>query len=147
MAELLRVRIGSSRTLTGLLSGAHAVAAGALWAAPLPAAWALAGSAMLALHLGWVLRRHAWRSDPRALVDLELLEDCSAAARLRTGEWKTYRIAASSFVSARLTLISLRPEHGLGRRAVLITADNVDPDGFRQLRVWLRWRCGGGRRG
>ena len=146
MAELLRVRIGSSRTLTGILSSTHAVAAGALWGAPLPAAWALAGSAMLALHLGWALRRHAWRSDPRALVDLELLEDCSAAARSRAGEWKTYRIAASSFVSSRLTVLNLRPERGLGR-AVLITTDNVDPDGFRQLRVWLRWRCGGGGRG
>ena len=145
MAERLSLRLGPSRTLTGLLGGAHTVAAGALWVTPVPEAWAFAGSFLLAVHLGWVLRHHAWRSARHALVELELGEDSSAAARSREGEWKAYRVAASSFVSARLTVVNLRPERGRGRRAVLITADNVDPDGFRRLRVWLRWR-GGGRR-
>jgi toxin CptA len=144
MAERLGLRLGSSRILTGILGGAHILAAGALWVAPAFPAWALAGSLVLAAHLGFALRRHAWRSDPRALVELELLEDGSAAARSRAGEWKTYRIAGSSFVSAQLTVLNLSPDHGRGRRAALITADNVDPDGFRRLRVWLRWRCGGG---
>ena len=49
-------------------------------------------------------------------------------------------------VSPRLTVLNLRPEHGLGRRAVLIAVDNIDPVRFRQLRVWLRWRCRAGRR-
>jgi len=146
MAERLNLSLGPSRTLTWLLAGAHTVSAGALWAAPVPAGWAFAGSLALAVHLGWVLRQHAWRSARHALIELELLEDCSAAARTRVGEWKTYRIAASSFVSPRLTVLNLRPEHGLGRRAVLITSDNVDPNGFRRLRVWLRWRCGVGKR-
>jgi toxin CptA len=147
MAERLSLRLGASQTLTRVLSGAHILAAGALWAAPVPAVLAVAGSLVLALHLASALRRHAWRSDARALVELELREDCSAAARSRAGEWKTYRVAGSSFVSPRLTVLNLRPERGLGRNAVLITADNADPDGFRRLRVWLRWRCGGGRRG
>ena len=146
MAERLSLRLGPSRILTGILGGAHFLAAGALWAAPVPVILALAGSLVLAVHLGWVLRHHAWRSARHALVELELHEDCSAAARSQVGEWKTYRVAASSFVSARLTVLNLRPEHGRRLHAVLITGDNVDPEGFRRLRVWLRWRCGGGRR-
>ena len=144
MAERLSLRLGPSRTLAGLLGGAHGVALGALWASPVPSGWALAGSLVIALHLGQALRQHAWRSAPHALVELELLEDCSAAARSRVGLWKTYRVAASSFVSARLAILNLRPGRGLGRPTVVITGDNVDPDRFRQLRVWLRWRCGHG---
>ena len=53
------------------------------------------------------------------------------------------RFAGSTFVSARLTVLNLRPERGRGRNAVLITTDNVDPDGFRRLRIWLRWRYRG----
>lgn len=146
MAERLRLQLGPSRTLAGLLGVVHGVAAGALWASPMTASWALAGSLVIALHLGQTLRQHAWRSARHALVEVELLEDCSAAARSRMGVWKTYRVAASSFVSTRLTVLNVRPGQGLGRRTVLITGDNVDPDRFRQLRVWLRWRCGRGGR-
>ena len=146
MAERLSLRLGPSRILSAALGGAHILAAGALWAAPVAVAWALAGSLVVAVHLVWVLRHHAWRSARHALVEVEVRDDCTAAVRSQTGEWRTYRVAASTFVSAPLTVLNLRPEHGRGLLAVLITADNVDRDGFRRLRVWLRWRCGPVRR-
>jgi toxin CptA len=141
MAERLSLSLGSSRLLTEILGGAHVLAAAALWLAPLPAGWALAGSLALSVHLAWVLRRHAWRNAAGALIELELLDDCSISARARAGMWEAYRVARSSFVSPLLTVLNLRPEAGGWSRPVLITADNADADSFRRLRVWLRWRC------
>jgi len=130
--------------LARVLGSAHLLAAAALWLTPLPAALPLAGSLALSVHLLWVLRRQAWRSAAASLVELELRADCSVSARSRGGIWRAYRVAGSSFVSPLLTVVNLRLEGARWGRAVLITADSLDPESFRRLRVWLRWRCRGG---
>jgi len=143
MGEHLSLRLHPSRSLTGLLAGVHVVGAGALWLAPLGATWAVAGSLALGGHFVWVLRQHAWRSASGSVVELELREDCSVSARSRAGRWLGYRVSGASFVSPRLTVLNLRPDAGRRGCSVLITPDSLDADGFRRLRVWLRWRCGG----
>jgi toxin CptA len=75
------------------------------------------------------------------VVELELYEDCTLSACTGDGRWLHYRIVGSSFLSRVLTVLNLRGESAWGVRSVLISADSVDPDAFRRLRVWLRWRC------
>ncbi len=140
MVERLSLRLGPSRLLAGLLGSTHILAAGGLWLAPLPLAWALACSLALSAHLVWLVRLHAWRSGAGALIDLELLDDCSVLVCSRTGPRERYRIAASSFVSRPLVVLNLRSGVGRRTRRVLIAADSLDAESFRRLRVWLRWR-------
>jgi toxin CptA len=140
MAEKLSLHLGPSRLLGVLLGSAHVLAAGAVWLAPLPVGCALAASGAFAAHLAWVLRRHAFRSDAGASIELELLDDCSVSVYSRAGVSRAYRIAGSSFVSPLLTVLNLRTGIGHGARTVLIASDSLDADSFRRLRVWLRWR-------
>jgi toxin CptA len=140
VAERPFLLLGPSRLLASALGGAHALAAAALWLTPLPFAWRLAGSLGLAGHLAWSLRRHAWRTAARSVVELELRDDCSILARPRAGGWVDYQLDGGSFVSPLLTVLRLRPEARRLVCSVLITPDSLDPDSFRRLRVWLRWR-------
>jgi len=139
MAERLSLRLGSSRILAALLGGAHVGAAAALWLA-VPVVYALACSVALSVHLAWAVRRHALRTDARALIELDVLDDGSVSVCTRAGLRRTCRVGRSSFVSPLLAVLNLRPEGGRWTRHLLIAADSVDADGFRRLRVWLRWR-------
>ncbi len=147
MAERLSVRLGPSRVLAVMLGGAHVVAAAALWLATLPVVYALACSVALSAHLAWVVRRHALRADPHALIELDMIDDGSVAVCMRGGLRRAYRVDGSSFVSPLFTVMNLRPEAGRWTRHVLIAADGVDADSFRRLRIWLRWRCREGTKG
>jgi len=142
MVERLSLRLGPSRFLAAMLGGAHVVAAAALWLAPITMVYALACSVALAMHLAWVMRRHAFRTDASALIELEVVDDGSVSVRTRAGVRRVCRVAGSSFVSPVLTVLNLRSETGRATHHVLVAADSVDTNGFRQLRVWLRWRGG-----
>jgi toxin CptA len=139
----LRLRLKRSKSLALLLCAVHALAGAALWASPLPALASVAGSALLALSAALSVRRHALRTTPGSVVELELYEDCTLSACTGDGRWLQYRIAGSSFCSRMLTVLNLRGESAWEVHSVLISADSVDPDAFRRLRVWLRWRCAG----
>jgi len=93
--------------------------------------------------LAWSLRRHAWRTAASSVVELELRDDRSISARSRAGDWVDYQVEVGSFVSPLLTVLRLRPKARRLVRSVLITPDSLDPDSFRRLRVWLRWRYRG----
>jgi toxin CptA len=142
MVERLSLRLGPSRLLAAMLGGAHVVAAAALWLAPIPVVYALACSVALVVHLAWVVRRHALRTDAGALIELEVVDGGSVSVSTRAGVRRVYRVGGSSFVSPVLTVLNLRSETGRARHHVLVAADSVDANGFRRLRVWLRWRSG-----
>jgi toxin CptA len=144
MAERLSLRLVPSRRLARMLGGAYLLTAAALWLAPVPVGWALACSLAVFVHLAFAVRRHAWLSAPGSLIQLDLLvDDCSVWGRSHAGNWKRYRVAGSSFVSPPLTVPNLRSGVGHRTRAVLVAPDSLDPDSFRRLRVWLRWRWRG----
>jgi toxin CptA len=103
----------------------------------------IAGSMVVTASAVWSVRGHAFRNAPRSVVELELYEDCTLSARTADGSWLQCRMVGSSFVSRVLTVLNLRTEGAWGVRSVLISADCVEPDAFRRLRVWLEWRCGG----
>jgi toxin CptA len=141
MSQRLAFRLLPSRVLTVTLSAMHAVAACALWLAAVPMLVSLAGSLCLAAHLVWVLRRDALRTADSAVVELELRQDCSVCVGVQAGFREERRVAGSSFVSPWLAVLNLSSEDGLRARSLLITADSLDAESFRRLRVWLRWRC------
>jgi toxin CptA len=123
-----------------MLSGAHVLAVAALWLAAVPVVYALACGVALSLHLAWVGRRDALRTDARAMIELDVLDDGLVSACTRAGVRRAYHVGGSSFVSPLLTVLTLRPEGGRWTRHILIAADSVDAENFRRLRVWLRWR-------
>ena len=147
MVERLSLRLGPSRRLAAMLAGSHALAAGALWLAPLPLFSTLGCSLAIGAHLLWALRLHAWRTSANALIHLELLDDCSVSVSSRAGPWEFYRISGSSLASLPLVILSLRPGMGWRTRWVPIASDSLDPDTFRRLRVWLRWHWREGENG
>jgi toxin CptA len=145
MADRLRIALGPSVSLAVWLGGAHVVGLAGFWLAPLTWPVSAGASAMIALSLVVSLRRHAFRSSPGAIIELEVDEQCLAAAQLRDGRWLECEVDASSFVSPMLTIVNLRPRLRGGMRAVLVAPDCVQLEAFRRLRVWLRWRCSGRR--
>jgi toxin CptA len=140
MSGPLRLHLLRSSRLAGVLIAAHAAAAAALWIAPVPWPVAVAVAAVLAANAVWCVRGHAFRSAPSSVIELELARDGTLSAHRTDGTWTQYRIVGSSFVSRVLTVLNLRNEASGRVRSVLITADAVDADGFRRMRVWLRWR-------
>jgi len=143
MSGPLRVCLHRSKRMAAALCAAHAVAAAALWASQLAWWMSAIGTAAIAGSAVWTVRRHAFRTAASALVELELYEDCTLSACTVDGRWLQYRMVGSSFLSRVLTVLNLRAEDAWIVRSVLISADGVDRDAFRRLRVWLRWRCGG----
>jgi len=115
--------------------------ASGFWLAPIPWPFAAGATAVVGASLVVALRRHALRISADALIELELRDDGSAAARSRAGRWADYRVDGSSLVSSLLTIVNLRPGGGGRLHSILVTKDNADAEAFRRLRVWLEWRC------
>ena len=137
----LHLRLQRSHRLAAALCAAHAMGAAALLASRLPVLMSGAACAALMVSAAWSVRRHAFRTAPNALVELELYEDCTLSACTADGKWLQYTVVGSSFLSRVLTVLNLRTEGTWRMRSVLISADCVDRDAFRRLRVCLRWRC------
>jgi toxin CptA len=99
---------------------------------------------MLVASLIQYLVREAWRIGSSSIVELQCEREGGALIKTRSGkEWEA-RVLGSSFVAPYLTIVLLKPAAGRRVRAVLILPDAVEPELFRQLRVWLKWRVGRG---
>jgi hypothetical protein len=116
-----------------VLLSAHGLAFGAVWIAlggwllwPVLAAILVSLAAALA-------------SAGRQPAALELREDGNASWKDRGGGWHEARLGRNHFVSPVLVVMELAAGSG-GPRRVILLADSAEPDGFRRLRVWLRWR-------
>jgi hypothetical protein len=119
--------------LAGVILMAHGLA--------LVAAWIAMAGWLLWLVLAAILASLAAAlvSAGRQPVALELREDGNASWKDRFGTWHEARLGRNHFVSPVLVVLEL----AAGTRApgrVILAADSVEPDGFRSLRVWLRWR-------
>ena len=49
-------------------------------------------------------------------------------------------IDASTFVASYMTVLCLKAGQTYRYRTVVILPDNIEPDSFRQLRIWLKWK-------
>ena len=140
---MLKVEFGRSRSLALLFALAHGFAILLLpWSGlPVWAGWVLGvGVVLSGLH---AITLYAWQLRKTSIAGIELTDDCRLRVRNLAGQWLDAEIHPSSFVTPYLAVLNYCVE---GRRVLshlLIVPDRVDADGFRRLRVWLRWRCSG----
>lgn len=137
---LLTARLEPSLHLAAMLGFAHFAAIGMLWPLALPTTIKLLGTAILAASLFFYLRRYALLRSPRSVVALELSDEMSCALETQHGERIICTLLGSSFVAPYLTVLNLKPSDGFFTRSVVILADGIDAEQFRQLRVLLRWK-------
>jgi hypothetical protein len=124
--------LSPSPVLAGLIVAAHLVAAAA-------ATLALPGwpGALLAVALAGLGMASAWsRALLRARRSMRCitLENGKAAIELASGE--SYAAEAGGHVSRLMVTLALRDP---ARRTLLVSADMLDTDSFRALRVWALW--------
>jgi toxin CptA len=134
----LRIELRASRMLTLALAGAHVAAAGAVLASVAP--WQLGVTAAIVLTAsGYGTIRHALLRARRAVLTLELRDECECRTTQRDGTSAASRILGSSYASTWLIVLHLRePGRRFARRIVLLP-DSTGRDRFRRLRVRLRW--------
>lgn len=136
----LIINIKESRLLGVALLAGHLGAA--LLAVPLPLP-----ALVLTVLIGGIVasgihgaRRHAWRRGSGAVPGFEIDNDGDYFVRRDTGDWLPCRYV-ESFLSPWLVIVRLIPE---GRRrpvSVLLAADAVAPEEFRELRARLHFQA------
>lgn len=139
-----RVSVSPSVRLAAATCVVHCLAAVLLWLVPLPVSGKAAVTLAIAVSLVFFLARDAALHAANAIIALEIGDDDSVSYQTRDGEWVICELLDSSYVSPGLTIVNLLP-HGRRRtRRVILLPDNVAPRDFRRLRMWMRWKRGGG---
>ncbi len=96
----------------------------------------------LVLSLFYYLRRYALLNMDKSIIEIELRADCTCAVRNRRGEWRDGNLLPATFIARYMVILNIAP-HDSGREiAVVIFADAIHPEQFRELRVILKWKCG-----
>jgi len=135
----LIINIKESRLLgSGLLAG-HLGAAIFAVVLPLPAlilSMLIGGIVASGIH---VTRRHARRRGSGAVPGFEIDTDGDYFMRRDTGDWIPCRYV-ESFLSPWLVIVRLVPEGGRRPVSVLLAADAVAPEEFRELRARLHFQ-------
>lgn len=141
---MLILPLGASRWLALVLVIGHISAALCVLNVPLPAWLKISLYAVLTASLAHSLTRDVWRKRGNSIVELHCNRDGGAIITMRNGVESAARVLGSSFVTAYLTIVLLKLDSEWRVRAVVILPDAVQPERFRQLRVWLKWRVGQG---
>ncbi len=130
--SLLHVAIGPSQRLRGLAGLVHVLAAFALWLAVSPRSIPFTTALLLAL------AAHAvWQDMQLRAPTVNAFEADDDGCRVRwRGAWHPARVR-EALVTEFLTVVHLSA--GKRRIDLVLLADSVDAEAFRQLRVWLRW--------
>jgi hypothetical protein len=129
----LRLELKPSRSLAAAIIVAHGAAAVAAYIAVPGAMTALLSGLLLVLGIAT-----AWR---RALLaagaSIKVIEiGANPAIELASGERFSAEVAARRYVTRYLVALPLRSP---SRRTLLVTADMLDPQEFRRLRIWALW--------
>ncbi|MBA2352152.1 MAG: hypothetical protein M3R15_16195 [Acidobacteriota bacterium] len=136
---LLRCPFKPSRKLACLLIAAHLAALVLLWLAA-PGVIAAPITPVIIASAFVTVRQSALHAASRAIVALELDDDCLCAVQFKNGEWREALVLGTSFVAPYLTIVNLKIEGNRFAKHVVILPDAVDAELFRQLRVLLRWK-------
>ncbi len=126
-----------SRWLAAAVIVAHCAALAAAVACLPAAAAGIAGAGVVLSAIAHV--RAALHQTPLAVAGVDLDADGAVAIAGPQGEWSAASLRNAAVPAAWLAVLSLRDARGLRRTAVVLP-DALDPDAFRRLRMWLRWR-------
>lgn len=131
---LLHLDLRPSWRLAALIAGLHGLAGCCVLAVSPDLPGAVLGALLVALGVtaAWDRALLRGRRSPRSLC---ISEGSSAQVELSDGTRLT--VGAGSRTVNRF-LVSV-PLGGLVRRSVLVTADMLDPEAFRLLRLWALW--------
>ena len=135
-----RIPVGPSALIAVAVCIVHVGAGAVPWLVPIPVVGKALFTLVIALSLVYFMARDAALHAPRSIVALELGEQGEIACQTRNGAWLDCELLGSSYVSPGMTVVNLRPRGWNGYRRVILVPDNVDPDDFRRVRAWLRWR-------
>ena len=141
---MLRLQLKSSMQMALVLTLGYFLAAACLFWAPMPRWLMIVLLAALALNLLFLLRHQAWRAWPFSINALQFERDGLVIAQYRNGQLLQARVLASSFVAPYLTIVLLQPAGAWWVRSVVVVPDCLPAETFRRLRIWLKWRAGGG---
>lgn len=138
---MLSITLRPSYLLALLLVAMHALALTSAWLVPLALAAKIGTAVPLTASLALSLQRHVWRAGKRSVRAIRLNGECDISLQGKDGVWLEITLLPSSFISPYLTVLNLSLEGESMARHVVLLPDAIDKEQFRQLRVWLRWKC------
>ncbi|HEX4928582.1 MAG TPA: hypothetical protein VFV74_11310, partial [Burkholderiales bacterium] len=130
----VRLELRPSPVLAGAIVAAHGAAGGAVFFLMEDVAGALLGVALLALGLA-AARYRALLRGGEAVRALELAGD-EVRIELGSGCVAQARVGRRRYVSRLFVALVVRTPLP---RTLLVSADMLDPCGFRRLRIWALW--------
>ncbi len=136
----LLVHLKPSLTLTCLLTLVHGIAAILVNLLTLTPSIRLAVAALLIGSFIFYVRKDAQLISRSAVVKIEPFGKSGCYLTTRSGSRIACQILGDTFVASYLTVLLLKQEMKLFPLSVVILPDRVDPEEFRQLRIWLRWK-------
>jgi toxin CptA len=119
----------------------HGIGVAGIWLLPLALWLKLLVGLAVAASLAFYGARDGWRVLGQSVVAVRLRSDCRCEIETRRGPWREARLLGSSYVSPYLSVLNLRLDGHVLARHVVILPDAVDGEGFRRLRVLLKWKC------
>ena len=136
----LRVRVNASPLLAGVLLLTHGGAIACIFTM-LPGWW-IPGAAAAAIVASFVihLRRDALLLSGDAITSITLVDGAECELLMRNGATLNGSIEGMTFAAPLLTIINVRPQERVRRRAAILLPDSAPPQDLRQVRVWLRHR-------
>jgi toxin CptA len=137
---MVRASLAPSLRIAVVLVIAHIAAAGAVAPLDMPLALKAALIGAVAASLARSFCRHALLKATRSVLALEVKDQETACVQGPDRIWRDARILGTSYVSAALTVLSVRVAGERLPRHVLLIRGNVDEQEFRRVRVLLRWR-------
>ena len=138
----LRIEPGRSLRLTTFLCTAHALAAVAIIAVPLPIWAQLLAAVLLALSLVHGIRLHIVRNTDHAIKSALWDELGIWKLVLASGDCMDARLLPDSFVSLPLIVLNFRVGSRWRSFSLILTSDSIDADLLRKLRVRLKLEHG-----
>lgn len=135
----LQVDLQPSRRLATILVTASLGALLLLLVVPLVWWMKMAGGVAIVVASVSHLRRHAWRSVPKAWAGLRWSAETSWQAWRKDGEAMGITILPDAMVTSVLTVIRFRCAGERWPQALVLLPDSAEQEALRRLRVNLRW--------
>ena len=136
----LSVPLRPSTLLTIILCVAHFATIALWWQLSIPADFKLIGTLLFIVSLVLHCRHHALLAAPKSIVAFELNDAMECTLETKNGKHITCEILGSTFVAPYLVVLNLKPLNSCSARSIVILADTIDVELFRQLRILLRWK-------
>jgi toxin CptA len=133
------IELRPSYALAAILMVAHAVAISIVVIVAIPPGVKLLALAALGVSAVYYVRV-ALLIHGSSIVALEIAFDDTLSVHTRTGDALACEVQGSSYVNAFLAVINLTTYNPNRHKHVVVLPDSIDPEQFRKLRVWLRWK-------